>query len=62
MSGDDENSIYLIGGKQNNEWSKKTWIVNPVNGFEIQEGPSLNHVRHSHACAKLIINGKLMIG
>ena len=47
----DENSIYLIGGKQNNEWSKKSWIVNPVNGFEIQEGPPLNHVRHSHACA-----------
>ena len=58
----DENSIYLIGGKQNNEWSKKTWIVNPVNGFEIQEGPPLNHVRHSHACAKLKINnGKILI-
>ena len=57
----DENSIYLIGGKQNNEWSKKSWIVNPVNGFEIQEGPTLNHVRHSHACAKLKINGKILI-
>ena len=38
----DEKSIYIIGGFQNNLKSNKTWIVDPTNGFQITEGPSLN--------------------
>ena len=55
----DEESIYIIGGNQNSlHCSKKTWIVNPKDGFKIREGPSLNVERMNHACAKMIINGR----
>ena len=55
----DDESIYIIGGNQNSlHCSKKTWIVNPKNGFQIREGPSLNVERMNHACAKMTINGR----
>ena len=36
----DEKSIYIIGRRQNDSFSNKTWIVDPTNGFQITEGPS----------------------
>ena len=57
----DEKSIYIIGGYQNGSLSKKTWIVNPKNGFEIKEGPSLNKARFGHGCAKMTLNGKTIL-
>ena len=56
-----ENAIYLIGGKQNDKWSNKTWIIDPKNGYQIREGPSLNNVRHSHGCAKMVINNRVLL-
>ena len=54
-------SIYIIGGEQNDEISRNTWIADPTNGFHIQEGPSLNVKRTSHGCAKMMINGKTLL-
>ena len=43
-----------IGGKQNGKSnSKKTWIIDPTNGFNIAEGPSLNEGRMYHSCGKM---------
>ena len=60
----DEKSIYIIGGRQNGSRSKKTWIVDPTNGFEIKEikeGPSLNNARAGHGCAKMTLNGRTVL-
>ena len=56
-----ENSILIIGGMQNGSRSKKTWILDPTNEFNIKEGPTLNVERHQHSCAKFQINGKPFI-
>merc|ERR1712001_704809 len=56
----DEKSIYIIGGDQNGSRSKKTWIVDPTNGFEIKLGPSLNNGRAYHGCTKMTVNGRTM--
>ena len=39
----DDNSIYIIGGKQNGVFSNKTWIMDPRNNFQLREGPSLKY-------------------
>ena len=58
----DEKSIYIIGGFQNGSfWSNKTWIVDPTNGFQIKEGPSLNKARRLHGCAKMTLNGRTIL-
>ena len=57
----DEKSSYIIGGYQNGALSKKTWIVNPTNGFKITEGPSLKKPRSNHGCAKMTINGRTIL-
>ena len=58
----DEKSIYIIGGTQNDQFnSKKTWIVDPTNGFKITKGPSLNKARKSHGCAKMTLNGRTIL-
>ena len=56
-----ENSIYIIGGRQNGSRSKKTWIVDPTNEFQITEGPSLNKARENHGCAKMTVNGRTIL-
>ena len=56
-----ENAIYIIGGCQNGTFSKKTWIVDPTNGFQIRQGPSLNIPRASASCGKMEINGKIVL-
>ena len=57
----DEKSIYIIGGVQNDLRSKETWIVDPTNGFQIKEGPSLNNRRYYHGCAKMTLNGRTIL-
>ena len=57
----DEKSIYIVGGIQNGFLSDKTWIVDPTNEFQIKEGPSLNKARSSHGCAKMTINGRILL-
>ena len=55
-------SIYIIGGDQNGSFpSKKTWIVDPTNEFQIKEGPSLNNGRENHGCAKMTLNGRTIL-
>ena len=46
---------------QNHCLSNKTWIVDPTNGFQITEGPSLNNARAEHGCAKMTINGRTIL-
>ena len=58
----DENSIFIIGGKQNDVISNKTWIINPKKEFQIKEGPNLNQLRFGHACGKMLApNGKILL-
>ena len=45
------NKIYLIGGKRNYDITNKIWIVDPSNGFKIEEGPPMNNRRQEHMCA-----------
>ena len=54
-------SILIIGGYQNGDISNKTWFVDLSNGFEIKEGPPLQHARVGHSCSKMIIKGKVFI-
>ena len=54
-------SILIIGGYQNGDISNKTWFVDLSNGFEIKEGPPLQHARVGHSCSKIIIKGKVFI-
>ena len=54
--------IYIIGGDQNGSFpSKKTWIVDPTNEFQIKEGPTLNEARRCHGCAKMTLNGRTIL-
>ena len=57
----DSKSILIIGGWQNGCISNKTWFVDLSNGFEIKDGPPLNHARAFHSCSKIILNGKVFI-
>ena len=57
----DEKSIYIIGGSQNKITSKKTWIIDPTNGFQIKEGPLLQKARKWHGCAKMTIGGRTIL-
>ena len=47
-------TIYLIGGMI---LDGKTWIIDPTNDFQIEEGPSLNFARRDHSCSKMRIEG-----
>ena len=38
-----------------------TFIADPTNSFKIREGPRLNVGRRAFGCAKMYINGKLII-
>ena len=56
-----ENFVLIFGGIQNGCRSNKSWIVDPVNGFEIEPGPTLNSIRHQHSYGKFVLNGKLYV-
>ena len=55
------NTIYLIGGWQDNERSEKTWIIDAKNNFAIKEGPTMNNSRYYHSCATMRLNNKVFI-
>ena len=57
----DSKSIYLIGGFQNGKLSKKTWIIDPTNNFEMKEGPEMNNIRVGCSCATMRLNNKTFI-
>ena len=59
----DLKSIYLIGGRQNSEFShsQDTWIIDPTNSFAIKKGPKLNYAREEHSCATMRLNNKTFI-
>ena len=54
-------TVFIIGGFQNDIISNRTWIADPLNGFEMIEGPSLNVERYGHSCGKMISNGKIVL-
>ena len=56
-----ENSIFIIGGDQNDELSDKSWIIDPSKQFQIKEGPSLHKARAYASCGKMEINGKTFL-
>ena len=56
-----EKSIFIIGGLQNGIVSNHTWIINPSNEFQINEGPSLNIRRKDHCCGKILIDDGIML-
>ena len=56
----DSESVYIIGGRQNETTSNQTWIVNVLN-FGIREGPKLNVSRSGHSCGKMYMNGRPVI-
>ena len=46
-------AIILIGGAVNGKMSKKTWIIDPMNGFNMTKGPNLIEGRYYHSCGKV---------
>ena len=54
-------TVFIIGGFQNDIISNRTWIADPLNGFEMIEGPTLNVERYGHSCGKMISNGKIVL-
>ena len=57
----DPKTIFLIGGLQNSQISKKTWIIDPTKNFEIKCGPDLNEARYGHSCSKMKIDEKIYL-
>ena len=56
-----ENSIYIIGGKQDCQTSSNTWIANPGDNFKVTKDPGLNEARAYHCSAKMEVRGKNLI-
>ena len=56
-----EQAIYIIGGIQNGEASRETWIVNPEKDFEIVKGPRTKFARYSHSCGKMELDGEVVL-
>ena len=54
----DSKTMFLIGGMQDSNISKNTWIIDPTKNFEIKSGPDLNEERGGHSCSKMKIDGK----
>ena len=59
----DEKYIFVIGGIQNKETSRKTWIVDVTNpnSFIIKKGPRLKEARSNFAFGKMVIDGKTIL-
>ena len=55
------NKIYLIGGKRNYDITNKIWIVDPSNGFKVEEGPPMNNRRSEHMCAVMPDNQTIIV-
>ena len=57
----DDDTIFIMGGRQNGSVSRQTWIVNPKDNFSIREGPSMLSERALFSCGKMELNGKSVI-
>ena len=57
----DPKTIFLIGGSQSSQRSKKTWIIDPSKNFEVKSGPDLNEARVLHSCSKMKIGEKIYL-
>ena len=63
----DQNTIYLIGGNLDGHDptkdlpTKKTWIIDPTNNFDLKPGPSLQIGRSQHSSSKIKINRKIYL-
>ena len=53
--------VVVIAGNQNKEISRKVWLIDPQQNFEIEEWPKLNNKRRHHTCESITINHKLTI-
>ena len=40
-----ENAIYIIGGRQDDEISQNVWIIDPKDQYSVKKGPSLKTSR-----------------
>merc|ERR1712156_582368 len=47
----DDDTIYMVGGKQDGEISNNVWVADPTNNFAVKKGPSLKDARYFHSCA-----------
>ena len=60
----DQKTIYILGGYQNGLKSQKTWVIHgdPITRkFEIKPGPLLKMERGHLFCAKMKIDGRIII-
>ena len=57
----DPKTIYLIGGMQHSDACPETWIIDPMNNFDIKSGLTLNEARMWHSCKKMKINQKIYL-
>ena len=53
--------IYVIGGFIKGWPSKKTWMIDPTDHFFMREGPSLLENRLCYSCAKMVLDGRVVI-
>ena len=59
-----EKTIYILGGDQNGHKSQKTWVIHgdPITRkFKTKPGPLLKIERRQLSCAKMKIDGKVII-
>ena len=62
----DQHTIYLIGGVLELDGhvstaTKKTWVIDPTNNFDLKPGPSLQVGRIGHSSSKIKINRKIYL-
>ena len=57
----DDHRIFIIGGDQDGVISNQTWIVDPLDDFKIDKGPSMIEKRSGFSCGSIILNGKYVI-
>ena len=59
----DTKTIYIIGGYKlaTREQTVETWVTDPSSNYDFKPGPSLKKARSFHACATMILNGRIFI-
>ena len=59
----DTKTIYIIGGYKfaTREKTEETWVIDPSSNYDFKPGPSLKKARSFHACATMILNGRIFI-
>ena len=59
----DTKTIYIIGGYKlaTREETAETWVIDTSSNYDFKPGPSLKKARSFHACATMILNGRIFI-